>query len=418
MTVYCKRFHCVTPNTARRSFGNVNALSRQGIGSTDSNKKSTTLPLKGTAPLCLCTCRTRGRRGAPAAARGSRHARLVMKKKLPLIVLLLGTASAAVAASPSPVSVTLPGGGKLVAAVGSGSSFRLGVTFETEPARPGGARPLPSPSVEATPPAPSTTVEWGGMTGLQTSFGALLVSPAGGWALYDAANQTILQGTAPVLTADNISTIQLPVTNGTGMHGGAEPCLANGKFAPNYYWDSEAGFLAFAVSPWDSDPVQPQAKYVHCYPAGFADADGGYADPDRDWVNVAQGITTTAPRQHRSRTEGTCAPMQPGTDLNVGHGSVQSGSYPHGTKVAGGPAACCKACDAAEAKYPNSKKGCKAWVATSDGKPDGSGNNCWPYASVSGAYCRACRSLAGQMHGSCAVIAATAPFAVSRVRWI
>jgi hypothetical protein len=35
MTVYCKRFHCVTPNTARRSFGNVNALSRQGVGSTD-----------------------------------------------------------------------------------------------------------------------------------------------------------------------------------------------------------------------------------------------------------------------------------------------------------------------------------------------------------------------------------------------
>jgi small GTP-binding protein len=33
--VYCKRFRCVTPNTARRSFGNVNALSRQGVGSTD-----------------------------------------------------------------------------------------------------------------------------------------------------------------------------------------------------------------------------------------------------------------------------------------------------------------------------------------------------------------------------------------------
>jgi hypothetical protein len=33
MTVYCKRFHCVTPNTAWRSFGNVNALSRQGAGS-------------------------------------------------------------------------------------------------------------------------------------------------------------------------------------------------------------------------------------------------------------------------------------------------------------------------------------------------------------------------------------------------
>jgi hypothetical protein len=40
MTVYCKRFHCVTPNTARRSFGNVNALSRQGVGSTEGNSLS------------------------------------------------------------------------------------------------------------------------------------------------------------------------------------------------------------------------------------------------------------------------------------------------------------------------------------------------------------------------------------------
>ena len=44
MTVYCKRFHCVTPNTARRSFGNVNALSRQGIGSTEKESVAHQLP--------------------------------------------------------------------------------------------------------------------------------------------------------------------------------------------------------------------------------------------------------------------------------------------------------------------------------------------------------------------------------------
>jgi hypothetical protein len=30
MTVYCKRFHCVTPNTARRNFDNVDSLQPAG----------------------------------------------------------------------------------------------------------------------------------------------------------------------------------------------------------------------------------------------------------------------------------------------------------------------------------------------------------------------------------------------------
>ena len=121
---------------------------------------------------------------------------------------------------------------------GSGSSFRLGVSFETASSRPGGATPLPSASVEATAPAASTKVSWGGMKGVKTSFGALLVDQSGGWKLYDESNATILQGSAPILSTGAGSeqgTIQLPVINGTGMHGGAEPCLSNGIFAPNYY---------------------------------------------------------------------------------------------------------------------------------------------------------------------------------------
>lgn len=175
-------------------------------------------------------------------------------------------------ASATSVSVALPGGGKLVAAVGSSSSFRLGVSFETD------------------------------------------VGPT-----------------------------------------------------------------------WDSDPAQPQVKHVHCYPAGFSDADGGYADPDRDWANVAQGIKSP---------KGTCAPMQHGTDLSL-TGSDRSQSYPKGVKVDGGAAGCCKACDAAEAKNPNSNKGCKGWVATSDGKPDSSGMNCWPFAVVSGTHKRTGRFFGG-----------------------
>ena len=212
---------------------------------------------------------------------------------------------------------------------------------------------------------------------------------AGGWKLYDESNATILQGSAPTLTTGagaEHGSIQLPVINGTGMHGGAEPCLSNGIFAPNYYWDSEAGFLAFAVSPWDSDPAAPEAKYIHCYPASFSDAQGGYADPDRDWVNVAQGI-----KQPR-REESTCSPSHSATDIS---GGQRSGSYPKGLKVAGGPTDCCKACDAAEAKNPHSAKGCKGWVATADGKPDNSGMNCWPFATVEGTHKRADRTFGG-----------------------
>ena len=309
-----------------------------------------------------------------------------------IVAVATALTATASAAAPAAVAVVLPSGGKLVAAVGSSSSFRLGVSFETDTTKPGGASALPSVSLETTPPAPSTPVSWGGMDGIKTSFGALLVSPAGDWSLYDEANVTILQGSAPVFSgSDSIGTIQLPVKNGTGMHGGAEPCLSNGIFAPNYYWDSEAGFLAFAVSPWDSDPAQPQKKYVHCYPAGFTDKSGGYTDPERDWVSVALGGG-----QRKAPPGSTCSKPQTNTDLDLG-GAQRSGSFPRGIKVTGGPASCCKACDDAESKNPKSAKGCTAWVATSDGKPDSSGMNCWPFAKVYRTHKRSDRTFGGSL---------------------
>lgn len=109
--------------------------------------------------------------------------------------LLLGAAAAQ-----ADTTVTILGGGKLVAAVGSSSSFRLGVSFETDRSRPGGATALPSASVEPTAPAPSSKVSWGGMEGIKTAFGALLVSPAGAWELFDEKNASVLKGTAPTLS--------------------------------------------------------------------------------------------------------------------------------------------------------------------------------------------------------------------------
>ena len=73
-----------------------------------------------------------------------------------LMIVAVATAvtATASAAAPAAVAVVLPSGGKLVAAVGSSSSFRLGVSFETDTTKPGGASALPSVSLETTPPAP------------------------------------------------------------------------------------------------------------------------------------------------------------------------------------------------------------------------------------------------------------------------
>ena len=59
-----------------------------------------------------------------------------------MVPLAVMSAALGVAAAAEQVSVVLPTGGKLVAAVGSSSSFRLGVSFETDATKPGGASPL------------------------------------------------------------------------------------------------------------------------------------------------------------------------------------------------------------------------------------------------------------------------------------
>ena len=177
----------------------------------------------------------------------------------------------------------------LVAEVASESSFRLGVRF-------GDSNPtaIDCPALAANRAiAPFKRVAWGSMAGVATSFGALLVSPAGAWALYDSANNTLLSSAAPPsLDTTDQGTISLHV-NGSSAQGGAQPCLGNGEFGPPFYWDSQAGALAFAVSAWEYDPASPATTYVHCYPAGFADAQGHYAGPD--WLQATLGLASPAP---------------------------------------------------------------------------------------------------------------------------
>lgn len=77
-----------------------------------------------------------------------------------------------------------------------------------------------------------TRVSWGGKTGIKTDFGALLVSPSGDWTLYDAANKTLVSSLQPPqLNMQQNGTIALHVS-GTGVQGGAQPCLGNGMVRP------------------------------------------------------------------------------------------------------------------------------------------------------------------------------------------
>jgi hypothetical protein len=241
---------------------------------------------------------------------------------------------------------------QLVAEVASSSSFRLGVRF-------GGWAPaaLNSTGLAPTGPAPSEPVSWGGMTGVRTSFGALLVSQAGAWALYDAANNTLVSsGGPPTQSAGSGSAdggIVLPVSGTAAAMGPSrgDNCLGNGDFGPPYYYNRAGGYLSFGVSAWFYDPLHP-----HCYPVSFSGEVGA-----RD----------------------SCQPQRAGTDAT---GSVRAAKFPNGLQNATTAAACCAAC--------NSDPSCTSWVWSDGTSPDPAGD-CWPLASFSGTVSRAGRVLGG-----------------------
>ena len=227
----------------------------------------------------------------------------------------------------------------LVAEVASATTFRLGVRF-------GGWAPaaLASPGVDnrgAT--APSTPVAWGGMTGVQTSFGALLTDGAARWALYDAANNTLVASGAAPPSLNNGSGnldagIVLPVSGAAAASGPARQCLGNGYFGPTFYYNREAASFAFAVSSWSYDPAQH-----HCYPVSFSGSVGGGSSDMCDNTKSETDVTN----------------------------SVRSDKYPNGLNGTT-LASCCAAC--------KSDPTCIAYVWSDGTVPDPNGN-CWPFKS-------------------------------------
>ena len=161
-------------------------------------------------------------------------------------------------------------GGTLTVSVGSASALLLSVRFGGW-----GAAPLASPSLDdGRALAPSTHVAWGDLAGLSTEFGALLVSTngSGAWALYDAANNTLVSSDGPPLQAPNAAGeggVLLPVA-GAGAHAGPDQvsnCLNNGDFGAPFYANGEGGYLAYPVTAWLYDPAAP-----HCNGVSFQGA--------------------------------------------------------------------------------------------------------------------------------------------------
>jgi hypothetical protein len=180
---------------------------------------------------------------------------------LPLCAL----AAFAATASASHFTAPLGASGTLTVSVGSASSFLLSVRFGGW-----GAAPLASPSLDASRAlAPSEPVAWGAMAGLRTAFGALLTATdgSGAWALYDAANNTLVASAGAPLQAPNAageSGVLLPVTGPGALDGPAQAanCLGNGDFGPPFYANSEGGYLSYPVTAWLFDPAAPHCNGV------------------------------------------------------------------------------------------------------------------------------------------------------------
>ena len=226
----------------------------------------------------------------------------------------------------------------IVAEVATASTCRLGVRFNGW-----STAPLASPSVNGGAPAPSTPVSWGGMSGVATSFGALLTDGASRWALYDAANNTLVASGAAPPSLNNGSSaldagIVLPVSGVAAASGPPRQCLGNGYFGPTFYYNRDAKSFAFAVSAWDYDPAQH-----HCYPVSFSGAVGGSA---RD----------------------VCSNTKSETDVSD---PVRSDKYPNGLSGAT-LAGCCAACEG--------DASCTGFVWSDGSVPDPTGD-CWPLKS-------------------------------------
>ena len=232
--------------------------------------------------------------------------------------------------------------------VATSTAFRLGVGFN-------GASPtaaIVSPSVAAdSSAAPSTTVSWGGMSGLSSSFGALLAGSDGSWALYDHHNNSLAHSTSPITS--NGAAISAP---SSGARGAAQPCLSNGNFGPPFFHDAANEFLVYAVSGVDHD-----VEKIHCYPAGFA------------------GAVPSGPRPPTPKGD-TCTTKRKSTDAgDYVHSSGTNSLTTHDITK------CCTAC--------NDNADCTAWIWADE--PDGSGFDCWLMSRIGSTHARSNRTVGG-----------------------
>lgn len=268
------------------------------------------------------------------------------------------------------VTVLAPNNATLTVEVASPSSFRLGVRFGGW-----GAPALSSPMLDpARAPAPSTPVSWGGMTGLQTSFGSLLVATdgSGAWALFDAANTSLVRSGGPpafvVGGPGRDDGIALPVAGASAADGPDRPCLSNGDFGPPFYFNRNASLLAFGVSAWSYDP-----SFHHCYPVTFS----GYVTSPRD------GAANATRDPLHDRTADACSPRRNDTNALK---QVRSNFHPHGAK--GTLDGCCALC--------NADPSCTSYQwSPIDSTNSSAPGNCWTLASFSGMEARATYVLAG-----------------------
>ena len=170
----------------------------------------------------------------------------------------------------------------LRAEIVSASSFRLSVRFGG-----GGHAALPSPMIAATRGGPGgekaawvRRVSWGGLDGVASPAGALLVGAAGRWELRDASNRTVASSkAAPILDfgarGDRSPVVSMAVHGSRGAARDAEywpldrhgsPCLGNGLFAPPFYWENQTGLFALVVAA-QGVASEASGDRLECYPA-------------------------------------------------------------------------------------------------------------------------------------------------------
>lgn len=236
----------------------------------------------------------------------------------------------------------------IVAEVASATTFRLGVRFNGWSTT---ALSNPSLPVSSWTPAPSTPISWGnGLSGVQTSFGALLTDGSSRWIFVDANNNTLVESNGvPFLNNGSNSIdagIVLPVQGTSAASGPPRQCLGNGFFGPTFYYNRDASYFTFASSSWEYDPT-PQNH--HCYPVSFSG-------------NI--GSTSTD----------MCTNIQNYTDAN----GDRTQKYPNG--LSGQTLAqCCAACEG--------DPECIGYVYSDGSNPDPNGD-CWPMSSISSTYNR------------------------------